>query len=370
MFAWSTLEIIASVVGLCFSFFSVFFLKKIALRVGLVDRPGDRKIHSKPIPYLGGAAIYFGFWGVLLIGYISLFFLSYFSRYIDSLAFSLFSNAASLNLQIWTIFITSTMIFILGLLDDYLSLSPAIKLLFEFVGASLLYFSGIRITLFIPIGWVQFLLTTGWIVLMTNSFNLLDNMNGLSSGVGMICTVFLAITGIMTGQYLITMLALIFACAILGFWIHNFYAGSIFMGDAGSLFIGFMVSVIVILETFSVNDSYPLLPIFLPVTIFAIPLYDTLSVICIRKRSGVSIFTADKNHFSHRLVDLGLSKRWAVIVIMLFCVMTGISSLLLLESNSWRVNLLIFLQVTLCFVLVSVLEFYGRKAKKMRSIHK
>lgn len=344
-----------------FSLLFVSFWKKLAFLINLVDHPGHRKIHSFPIPYLGGAAIFFTLWGVLGTG---LFFIRFvfpgFPLY-DQYPFQYLSNIPVIGPQILGLFLGSLTIFAVGLLDDWRNLSPWQKILGQCCAALIVFLFGIRITFFLPYTWMHLILTVFWIVLITNTFNLLDNMNGLSSGVAATACVFLWVIAMLTGQYLISLQLLIFAAAILGFWAHNFYRGSIFMGDAGSLFLGFYLSVIVILQTFAVRQENPWLVFFLPFAVFSVPLYDTISVVFIRLKKGCSPFQADKNHFSHRLVNLGLSQRGAVYFIYLVCFMTGLTSLAFLTTSSLYLHLLFTLHLALLFVIISILEYLGGK---------
>ncbi len=364
MIKWSYIEVLSFVLSFIISYFSIPIFKKLAFKFDIIDKPNFRKIHKNPTPYLGGAGIYISFWSTLFLGYISILFINFYSTLLDYRTFSLLTNTLFLLKPVWIIFITSTVIFIIGLVDDKYNLSPYMKLFFEVIAGILLFLGDIKITVFIPYKIAHLILTVMWVIFITNAFNLLDNMNGLSSGVGIICSFFLFVISIITGQYLIALLLLVFMASIFGFWIHNFFYGSIFMGDAGSLFIGFLLSVISILETFKIENAYPYLPIFLPLIIFSVPIYDTLSVIIIRLKRGTSIFKADRNHFSHRLVNLGFSKKGAVLFIYLFCILSGISSLFLTYSKSWWQNLLVFVQILIFFTIIAILEKLGYKNEK------
>ncbi len=346
------------------AFFSMGFVniwKKIARLFNLVDHPGARKIHAAPVPYLGGASIFFAVWGILVAGMIFMYYGSEMVDYLNRYPFRYLANIEIVRREIAGLFIGSLIIFLVGLVDDWRKLSPLQKILGQCIAALVVFFFDIRITFFLPSPWMHLLLTVFWVVLITNTFNLLDNMNGLSSGVAVIVSFFLWVIAVLTHQFLISILLVIFGASVLGFWFHNFRRGSIFLGDAGSLFLGFFLSIIVVLQTFAVRQEHPWLVFFLPFSIFALPLYDTLSVVFIRLKKGASPFQGDKNHFSHRLVNLGLSREGAVCFIYLVCIMTGFTSLAFLASQTLALHLLFILQLALLFVIISILEYLGRK---------
>jgi UDP-GlcNAc:undecaprenyl-phosphate GlcNAc-1-phosphate transferase len=212
-------------------------------------------------------------------------------------------------------------------------------------------------------GWIA---TVVWMVFAMNSFNLLDNMDGLSSGVAfIIAAVFLAVA-LETGQLFIAALLVVFAGSVLGFMVLNFPPAKIFMGDTGSYFLGYVLGLTAVIFSFvprGVASQATLFPIALPFILFAIPFYDTLSVIWIRVREGRHPFMADKRHFSHRLTDLGMTKREAVFTIYAATLTTAVPALYLYHLNTFSL-LGAVVQALLVLLLVAILEHAGARKKQ------
>jgi len=223
----------------------------------------------------------------------------------------------------------------------------------------MLFLYGIRITFFINIPFVNCLLTVGWIVLISNAFNLLDNMDGLSSGISFIAAFIFFIIARRNGQFFVSSMLVCFVGVIMGFLRFNMHPARIFMGDCGSLFIGFLLAVLTILGTYYTADTPTAAPIIMPLLIMLVPLFDTFSVIFIRLKNKVSIFKADRNHFSHRLVRLGMSKKSAVLFIYLVTFCTGLGAMLLPYLD--RAGCFIILLQACCIILIIILL---EKAKK------
>ncbi|NLX14680.1 MAG: undecaprenyl/decaprenyl-phosphate alpha-N-acetylglucosaminyl 1-phosphate transferase, partial [Phycisphaerales bacterium] len=200
-------------------------------------------------------------------------------------------------------------------------------------------------------------LTTLWIVALTNAFNFMDNMDGLSAGAAALTSLVLALCAFLAGQIFVPCLLLLIAGAVVGFLVYNFPPASIFMGDAGSLVIGYFLAVCAVLTTYY-DPRQQLTPfgILVPMLVFAIPLYDMISVVIQRYRIGYSIFSSDCRHFSHRLVKLGLSKRSALLTIYLATLATALSAILLPLSN-WLMAVLIFGQCLCVILIIAILEF-------------
>jgi UDP-GlcNAc:undecaprenyl-phosphate GlcNAc-1-phosphate transferase len=202
-----------------------------------------------------------------------------------------------------------------------------------------------------------------WIVLITNSFNLLDNMDGLSSGVAALSAlIFFSIT-VSQGQFFMALILLIFIGSILGFLRYNYYPSSIFMGDSGSLFLGYILGTLTISASYVTTQSSSLLPALMPVFILSIPLFDTISVVLIRLKEHRPVFVGDKRHLSHRLVDMGFSPRHAVNTIYLLTIAIGLVSFLL-PSLSVALSILVFIQIMIIIVIISILMFVGKQKKK------
>jgi UDP-GlcNAc:undecaprenyl-phosphate GlcNAc-1-phosphate transferase len=245
---------------------------------------------------------------------------------------------------------------LLGLWDDLRPLGALPKLgVMAIVGLLVSVVGEVRIAeMWGPVASV--LLTTAWIVVVTNAFNFLDNMDGLSAGVACICAAFLVVCGVMAGQVLVPGLACIFLGAMLGFLFFNFPPARIFMGDAGSLLVGYMLAVVAILTSYYESGSgRPPFALAMPLVVLAVPLYDFTSVVIIRLLEGRNPLRGDQRHFSHRLVERGLSRRSAVLTIYLATAATGLGATLLPEAGL-REAVTIVALVALVLLIIAILE--------------
>jgi UDP-GlcNAc:undecaprenyl-phosphate GlcNAc-1-phosphate transferase len=282
--------------------------RRVALRLGIIDRPAARKIHVSPIPLLGGLAIYAAFIAAILL--VS-------GRYyLDELL---------------SILIGASLMSFLGVWDDRRGVSPLLKLLAQFAAASILVFTGVRIGTF---RWeaLNITITLAWVVAITNSMNLLDNMDGLSGGVGAAAAIFFLLLAAMNDQYLVGALSASLVGASLGFLIYNFNPASIFMGDAGSLFLGFILAAVGIKLRFP--EGQQIVTWMVPVLILGLPLFDTALVIVSRLRRGYNpLTTPGRDHVSHRLVAFGYTRREAVLICYLICAALGIVALFITQAT-------------------------------------
>ncbi len=299
-------------------------------------------MHSAPIPLLGGVAIFAAFT-------VSLLFYHF-----------LFKNSIFLNYEYLSIFIGCAFIHIVGIVDDIKHLTPKTKLVCQIIAAVIVISGGTRTDLFVKSFYFNAAVTICWIVVITNSFNLLDNMDGLSSGIACICSFIFFIIAINQGQYHIAVLSIAVCAAALGFLPYNFSPASIFMGDGGSLFLGFIISIIAIKGIYIQYSLLTKLPVIIPLLVLFIPMYDTLSVIFIRKKLNISIFTADKRHFSHRLVNLGIKPKYAVLIIYMATLSTGITAALLPKLQLIDA-IIILIHTIMVFGIIAVLEWFGFK---------
>jgi len=245
---------------------------------------------------------------------------------------------------------------VLGLLDDRRPIPASVKLLVQIaVALALTVGFGIRAGEALgPVGAV--VLTSMWIVAITNAFNFLDNMDGLTAGVAAIAGIVLAASSVLVGQVFVPCLLLLVAGAALGFLRYNFPPASIFMGDAGSLVIGYFLAVSSVLTTYYDPDLQRTpFGVLVPLVVFAVPLYDMSSVVINRYRRGVSIFASDRHHFSHRLVRLGMSRRIAVLTIYLATAATALPAMLLPYAN-WAGAIVIVAQCACVLALIAILE--------------
>jgi UDP-GlcNAc:undecaprenyl-phosphate GlcNAc-1-phosphate transferase len=226
----------------------------------------------------------------------------------------------------------------IGLWDDVRSMSPRRKLLLQvIVATAVALVPAVRITIFIRMPWVHVAVTAVWIVLLTNSFNLLDNMDGQSSLVAFLCGGALLALALQTGQFFIAGLLIALLGALLGFLLFNLPPASIFMGDAGSMFIGYTLAVATSLTSFMTDRAVnPLFPVVVPLVIFAVPLYDVISVLAIRFDRGKPLLKGDRSHFSHRLMRLGMGDRMVLLTVGLTVLATSLGATIPYGSPAWR----------------------------------
>ncbi len=358
---------------LCWS--AVWMVRHWALRFELVDRPGVRKVHTTPTPLGGGVAIWFGViscfaFGQLVLGMVAvggraaelaLMVVPAFARpHIDGLLHQ--------SMALWVLLGGGTILMVVGLIDDRRGLPWQLRLGIQFAVASIcVLWQGWRLTAFIDLPWVTWLLSVLWIVALINSFNMLDNMDGLSGGVAAIAAGMLAAVLLLTidpqtrqPQIFVAGFLLVLVGSLVGFLFHNRPPARIFMGDAGSYFVGFCIAVTTLLATFTGYYGAHRHAVLAPLCVMAVPLYDMTTVIWIRLREHRSPFEADKNHFSHRLVELGLTKGQAVLTIYLTTATCGLGALLLNRVDRFGA-VVIVLMIVCILCLIAILESTARR---------
>ncbi|MFQ6014049.1 MAG: MraY family glycosyltransferase [Anaerolineae bacterium] len=282
--------------------------RRAALRLKIVDQPGPRKVHLNPIPLLGGLAIYGAFTAALLL-FGDRFYIS----------------------QLVGIFLGATLVSFFGLWDDRRGMNPLLKLSAQVVATLILILSGVQVTFVPNLPALNLFLTFLWVVGITNAMNLLDNMDGLSGGVGAIAAAFFLLLAATSGQYLVGSLTAALLGACIGFLYYNFNPASIFMGDSGSLFLGFVLAAVGIKLRFPFQHYG--ISWMIPVMVLGLPIFDTTLVTISRLRRKVPIYVGGKDHVSHRLVAMGLSHRQAVVASYLVCVALGLVGLLLTRAG-------------------------------------
>lgn len=338
-------------------------VRRISARIGFVDRPGGHKSHRTPTPYGGGIAILVAAAlpiaaALLLAGMLS-----------EERAAAGFGQAAAAYLggirakagQALVVLGGAVAVHLLGLRDDVRPLGayPKLAVLLA-IAAGIATIGDVRMGLFAgEVGSV--LLTVLWLGVIMNALNFLDNMDGLSAGVTCVCLAFFAICGLLAGQVLVPALACIFLGAVAGFLVFNFPPATIFMGDAGSLLCGYMLGVISVLTTFYESSAQaPPYPLLMPLVVLAVPLYDFFTVVGIRLSEGRNPMKGDQRHFSHRLVEHGLSRRFAVFTIYLATAATGLAATLL-PSADLRETISIAVLVLMVLLIVAILESPPRR---------
>ena len=371
-----------SVSGLLVSALITALMRRLAPRLGLVDHPNSRKVHVIPTPLGGGLAIACGVIFPLAAAQLILWLISCAAIPSDWLPPELAEHLSGMMYRarmLWMIVAAGILIALLGLVDDRRGLSWQPKLAVQFAVACGLVACGVRATLFVDVPWIGWGLTVLWIVVLTNAFNFLDNMDALSAGIGLIASVMFAtimLTGTTEPHWFVAVFLFLMAGSLAGFLFHNWPPARIFMGDAGSCLIGLWLACMTLVGTFfdygrtgfsgSTGVAGPTgrHVILAPLCVLAVPLYDFCSVVLIRLSQGRSPFHADKSHFSHRLVDLGMSRKHAVLTIYLITITTGLGGLLLYQVESWAGALLVLLMVACLLAVIAILETAARSAKQ------
>ncbi|MFA5239289.1 MAG: MraY family glycosyltransferase [Phycisphaerae bacterium] len=259
--------------------------------------------------------------------------------------------------QLVIILICALVLFLLGLWDDKKHLGPFFKLIVQFaVATTAAAFADVRVEFFIENEIITTVLSAFWIVLIINAFNFLDNMDGASAGIAVIVSSILFIAAAESGQVFVGGLALVFTGTLLGFLVFNFPPAKIFAGDAGSLVIGFFLALLSLRTTYyhqaQADQWYP---VFIPLIVMAVPLYDFISVTTLRIKQGKSPFVGDTQHFSHRLKKRGLTDTQTVLTLYTATLCTGLGATFLYQVDLAGA-FLIFAQTLLVLAIIAILE--------------
>lgn len=316
---------------------AVIFLAK---KTGAMDAPNARKVHKKPVPRIGGLGIYAGFMAAIIF---------------IALKFGLDGEQLK---EIVGLVLSGSLIVALGLVDDYKNLPANVKLIGQIVAAAVLVlFFDVRIDFVTdPFGDFLYLeklavpVTIFWLVGLTNTVNLIDGLDGLAAGVASIASITIMFVALDQNLTLVAVLTAALAGAAVGFLKYNFNPAEIFMGDTGSMFLGFMLAGISV--TGSVK-SVATIALIVPIFALGLPILDTTFAIVRRFRGGVPIFKPDKGHLHHRLLSVGFTQRQAVLLMYVISALFGLSAIALTEVSR-QVAVLIL-------VIVIVAIFYGVK---------
>ena len=299
-------------------------IRRIAISRGYIAKPKIDRWHKRETALFGGIAIFVSF----VIPYV------------------IFVNPT---IEIIGIIFCGGMIFAIGLFDDIVHIKPYTKLMTQIIVASLLVMFGVSIKV-IPYQIISIPLTVLWIVAVVNAFNLLDNMDGLSTGVAAIVSSILFLFAFLNGNFLVALPALVLAGSLLGFLRYNFSPAKIFMGDSGSMFIGFMLAAMTLHGSWK-ESTHLVMVLAVPILVLAVPLFDTTFVTLMRGIGSHKVFQGGKDHVSHRMVVLGLSERKTVIVLYLVAIFFGaISVLSMYVSPTVTIMLVLIAAVTLIYL--------------------
>jgi UDP-GlcNAc:undecaprenyl-phosphate GlcNAc-1-phosphate transferase len=313
------------------SFILTRWVRNLAVARGWASAPpSPRHIHILPVPRLGGVAIYLAFVSIIVFSVA------------NTQWFSVEPPLVSKNIH-W-ILSAATVVFLLGLVDDLYSVRPATKFLVQALAAVMLYLGGFGI-FSVPLagvplmGWLSLPLTVLWVLWITNAFNLIDGIDGLAAGSALFSTLTVFVVSLASGNGLVSLLSLALAGAVLGFLRFNFNPATIFLGDSGSLFIGFMLSALALAGT---SKASTVIAVAIPVVSFGLPILETIISVFRRFLSGQPLFGADRGHIHHKLLERGLSQRQSVIILYGVSAACGLLSLLLLNPSGPAVGIVLF----------------------------
>ena len=336
-------NILGTVLAFILSLFLVPLAAAYSKKNGLMDEPGGRKIHTHPTSRLGGAAV----WMSAAIVFACVLLLAHYPHR------KLLSG----------LMLGSSLMFLLGLIDDIYNLSAKFKFVVQISAASIAFCLGIKISaLFIPFfglielpAAVSYIITIGWITGISNAVNFIDGLDGLAGSVIALSSAALGIAAALSGNSAGSLAAFILTGSILGFLAYNFYPAKIFMGDSGALFSGFILAALSIMHQMKAND----MSMYLPVLILAAPILDITYSSLRRIFKGISPFTADAGHIHHRLIKAGLSQNQTVLIISVFSAAAGAAAVFLTDMSA--VKYFIY-----AIVLSSVMIILNRFAKYER----
>lgn len=342
------------------SWIVTFLMIRIAPKIGFVDKPGHRKIHSNPKPLGGGVAIFVGVF-LPLLGVVIYAWLAGNPPKTGATLREALAGGIRLKAPLAAgIMLAMLGMHLLGLWDDRKARGPYVKLVAQLAITTALVASFKELRILTALGTAgSIALTVLWIAAITNAFNFLDNMDGLSAGIACVASVAFLVTALSIGQLFVAgMLALLIG-ALLGFLWFNFSPAKIFMGDSGSLLVGLLLGVLTTLTTYLPKErawGAGWYAVFAPVIVLAVPLYDLIVVSIIRLSRGKSPFVGDTNHFSHRLVARGMSRRTAVLCLYLITAATSVAAIILPHVENTFAAVLIFCQTVLILGVVALLE--------------
>jgi glycosyl transferase, family 4 len=334
---------------------------KLCRKYNIVDIPKDsRRVHSKPMPRIGGVAIVTS----MLIGFLIYYLLT---KDIPSIA---------LNEKFLGYIIGGLIIATMGLIDDLVNLRARYKFFFQLAAGLVVYYFGIRITgIKIPFiypdmidfaWWIDLPLTLLWIIGVTNAINLIDGLDGLAAGITAISATSLLIIFIATSASLeAIIISAVLVGAVLGFLPYNFNPAKTFMGDVSANFLGFTMAVVSIL---GFAKGYTMIAIIAPVLVLGIPIFDTVFAMVRRFLKGQPMLKPDGGHIHHRLIKRGFSQRQAVILLYTITTLLCMLAVLLVAEDFWKLILLIL--AFICFSIFGIVTTIHRKNKKTEEINK
>ncbi|MDR2736522.1 MAG: undecaprenyl/decaprenyl-phosphate alpha-N-acetylglucosaminyl 1-phosphate transferase [Gracilibacteraceae bacterium] len=316
-----------------------------ARKWGVLDQPGDRRVHKKAVPRLGGVAIFASFWSVMFLVWQA-----------DLLP----ATSDWTSTMIWGLFWGSALIFLVGLVDDIWDIHPVPKLILQIVAACIPLFFGLELSFVnlpvlggIVLGDWGAVLAVAWIVVIVNTVNITDGLDGLASGICIIASIILAWSAFTIGQSDAAQALIILAAAALGFLFFNYHPAKVFMGDSGSMFLGY------ILATMSIWGAVKtpiMLGLVFPLLVLGVPFVDIIFAVVRRKWQGHPIMKADRGHLHHRLMDSGLTHAQAVWTMYLISLGFGMMAICF-SYEMWWVAVLLLLLNSVVIVRIMLRQF-------------
>ena len=352
----------AAAVPLAVTLALTLWIRSYATTHRLFDWPGGRKAHDAPKPRLGGIAIFVGFTSTVFIGFALAPWLATLPAVKVALPHTMTALAGAWKVKspLIGLLLGGTIMFLVGLMDDLLGEKFATRYKFagQMLAAVVAVGCGVRVD-FAGNDIANFVLSVLWIVGISNAFNLLDNMDGLTAGVAAVSAGVFLINAAELGEVFICFILAALIGSLVGFLRFNFPPASLFMGDSGALFIGFTLSSLTILERYVTTASSSLFPILMPLLVLAVPLLDTISVVFIRILEQRPIYVGDRCHLSHRLVRCGLTELQAVIFLYLVTFGLGLGALHLANAPLTRSVWIVLDSVLLAALVLWVIRFGG-----------
>lgn len=321
-------------------------VRVLAFRIGAIDVPADeRRMHKKPIPRIGGLAIFFAF-------------------VITTIAF------CEVNPTMLTLWFGGLVLVCMGVLDDVFRLNAWIKLVFQIAVAFIAVYQGVTIDYinffgtYVNFGIWSIPITVIWIVGLTNAINIIDGLDGLACGVSIICSLSLFCVALISSQPIWALLTAILVGSCAGFLPFNRHPAKIFMGDTGALFLGFTLSILSIEGIFK---THMLLSFLIPLSIFGLPLFDTAFAIIRRILRGESPFAADGEHIHHKLMKMGFGQKYSVRILYAVCGILGISAVMFTHEKFYKTALIAIVGFAL-FILMSIL-FKNEETRRLTGMY-
>ena len=340
--------ILAFVVAFVISYATTPFVKELAKKVGAIDVPRDkRRVHKKPMPLLGGLAIFYGF-------------------IVSVLCFS------DINIGVRGMILGSLIIVITGIFDDIYSLHPLIKLGGQIIAAIVVALHGVVIyrlsipTVISPSGVLEFgmfavPITVVWIVAVTNAVNLIDGLDGLAAGVSSIASMTLFCIALIASENNIAFITAALAGACFGFLPYNFNPAKIFMGDTGAMLLGYILSTVSIMGVFK---AYAVISFIVPFLVLGLPLFDTGFAIFRRVKNHKPIMGADRGHLHHKLLDMGFSQKQTVGILYLICTVLGLSAVVLIGAGAIRAMVLVAVIIIAMVIAYLIIRKNGENTEE------